>query len=146
MQVPSARLIISSNGSCVTVHPGGLIGRLANAEMMIADPRISEAHALVSLRSRSLRLLALRGALAVDGLDVDAVTLEEGLRVELADGLFITVESIELTTHTLVLYGTAQGRVERRIPSRTRRCRGSRRPAGACCASNDRSNCLTRLS
>ncbi len=112
MQVPSARLIISSNGSCVTVHPGGLIGRLANAEMMIADPRISEAHALVSLRSRSLRLLALRGALAVDGLDVDAVTLEEGLRVELADGLFVTVEQVKLPTHMLVLIGAVQGPVE----------------------------------
>lgn len=112
MQVPSARLIISSNGSCVTVHPGGLIGRLANAEMMIADPRVSEAHALVSLRSRSLRLLALRGPLAVDGLDVDAVTLEEGLRVELADGLFVTVEHVKLPTHMLVLIGAVQGPVE----------------------------------
>ncbi len=112
MQVPSARLILSSNGSCVTVHPGGLIGRLANAEMMIADPRVSEAHALVSLRSRSLRLLALRGPLAVDGLDVDVVVLEEGLRVELADGLFITVEHVELPTHMLVLVGAVQGPVE----------------------------------
>lgn len=96
----------------MTVHPGGLIGRLANAEMMIADPRVSEAHALVSLRSRSLRLLALRGPLAVDGLDVDAVTLEEGLRVELADGLFVTVEHVELPTHMLVLIGAVQGPVE----------------------------------
>lgn len=112
MQVPSARLTLSSNGSCVTVHPGGLIGRLANAEMMIADPRVSEAHALVSLRSRSLRLLALRGPLAVDGLDVDVVALEEGLRVELADGLFITVEHVELPTHMLVLIGAVQGPVE----------------------------------
>lgn len=112
MQVPSARLILSSNGSCVTVHPGGLIGRLANAEMMIADPRVSEAHALVSLRSRSLRLLALRGSLALDGLDVDAVTLEEGLRIELADGLFVTVEHVELPTHMLVLIGAVQGPVE----------------------------------
>lgn len=112
MQVPSARLILSSNGSRVTVHPGGLIGRLANAEVMIADPRISEAHALVSLRSRSLRLLALRGPLTVDGHELDAVTLEEGLRVELADGLFVTVESIELPTHILVLIGAAQGPVE----------------------------------
>lgn len=112
MQFPSAQLILSCNGSRTTVHPGDQIGRLATAALVIADPRISEAHALVSLRSRSLRLLALRGPLTVDGHEVDAVTLEKGLRVELADGLFITVESVELPTHLLVLIGTAQGPVE----------------------------------
>jgi hypothetical protein len=96
----------------VTVHPGNLIGRLAKADVVIADPRISEAHAMVSLRCRSLRLLALRGALMVDGREVDAVTLERDVQVELADGLFVRVESVELPTHTLVLCGTAQGPVE----------------------------------
>jgi hypothetical protein len=112
MQIPSARLTISCNGACVTVHPGGLIGRVTGAEVMIADPRVSEAHALVSLRSRALKLLALRGGLTVEGRDVDVVTLERGLRVELADGLFITVERVDLPTHTLVLCGAAQGPVE----------------------------------
>lgn len=112
MQVPAAQLILSNSGSRVTVHPGALIGRLASAEVTIEDPRISEAHALVSLRSRSLRLLALRGPLTVDGLDVDAVELTEGLRVELADGLFFTVEHVELPLHVLVLIGAAQGPVE----------------------------------
>ena len=86
MQIPSARLTISCNGACVTVHPGGLI--------------------------RALKLLALRGGLTVEGRDVDVVTLERGLRVELADGLFITVERVDLPTHTLVLCGAAQGPVE----------------------------------
>ncbi len=112
MQVPSAQFILSCNRSRVTVHPGDLIGRLATANLVIADPRISEAHALVSLRNRSLRLLALRGALTVDGREVDGVTLERDLRVELADGLSITVEGVELPTHSLVLCGTAQGPVE----------------------------------
>ena len=114
MQVPSARLLISCDGALVTVYPGGLIGRLAGAEVMITDPRVSEAHALVSLRSRSLKFLALRGGLAVDGREVDSVTLERGLRVELADGLFVTVEGVELPTHMLVLCGTAPGPVELR--------------------------------
>ena len=112
MQVPSAQLIVSCNGSRTTVYPGDLIGRLATADLVIADPRISEAHALVSLRNRSLRLLALRGSLTTDGREVDAVTLGHNLRVELADGLFITVESVELPTHSLVLLGTSQGPVE----------------------------------
>lgn len=112
MQVPSAELILSIDSSRVTVHPGTLIGRLAHAGVVIADPRVSEAHALVSLRCRSLRLLALRGALTVQGCDVDAVTLAPGVQVELADGLSIAVESVTLPTHGLVLCGTTPGPVE----------------------------------
>lgn len=111
MQVPSAELILSIDGSRVTVHPGHVIGRLAHAGVVIADPRVSEAHALVSLRCRSLRLLALRGALTVRGCDVDAVTLEPGVQVELADGLSLTVEKVTLPTHGLVLCGIAPGSV-----------------------------------
>jgi hypothetical protein len=112
MQVPAVQLTISSDGRAVTVHPGGLIGRLAGAEVMIADPRVSEAHALVSLRSRTLKLLALRGGLTVGGREVDAVTLVAGLQIELAEGLFVTVARVDLPTHTLVLCGAAQGPVE----------------------------------
>lgn len=112
MQIPSAQILVSSNGARVTVHPGSLIGRLASAEVTIADPRVSEAHALISLRSRSLRLLALRGALTVEGHEVDAVTLARGLRIELADGLYVTVEAVELPNHVLVLLGAAQGPME----------------------------------
>lgn len=112
MQVPAVSLLISPDARSVTVHPGGLIGRLAGAEVMIADPRVSEAHALVSLRSRTLKLLALRGGLTVGGREVDAVTLAVGVRIELAEGLFVTVERVDLPTHTLVLCGATQGPVE----------------------------------
>ncbi len=112
MQVPAVSLLISPDARSVTVHPGGLIGRLAGAEVMIADPRVSEAHALVSLRSRTLKLLALRGGLTVGGREVDAVTLAVGVRIELAEGLFVTVERVDLPTYTLVLCGAAQGPVE----------------------------------
>ena len=84
-----------------------MIGRVWSAALVLDDPRISEAHALVSLRNRSLRLMALRGALTVDGRDVDSVTLAPGLRVELADGVSLTVEAVELPTHSLVLCGAA---------------------------------------
>lgn len=40
--------------------PGDLIGRLPGAALQIADPRVSEAHAMVSLRAGELVLLALR--------------------------------------------------------------------------------------
>ncbi len=85
MQIPSAQLTLSSDDSRVTVHPGDLIGRLASADVVISDPRVSEAHALVSLRRRSLRLLGLRGALSVGGREVDVVTLAPGVRVDLAE-------------------------------------------------------------
>lgn len=112
MQIPSAQLTLSSDDSRVTVHPGDLIGRLASADVVIPDLRVSEAHALVSLRRRSLRLLGLRGALSVGGREVDVVTLAPGVRVDLAEGLTFTVERVELPTHTLVMLGTAQGAVE----------------------------------
>ncbi len=82
------------------------------ATIPIADPRVSEAHALVSLRGRSLKLLALRGLVLVEGTEVDSVTLEPGLHVELAEGLPLKVRSVSVPTHALMLCGTAPGAVE----------------------------------
>lgn len=112
MQLPSARLNFSGNIPPVTVHPGDLIGRLVSAHVVISDPRVSEAHALVCLRRRALRVLGLRGALSVGGREVDVVTLTPGLTVELADGLTFTVERVDLPAQSLVLCGTEQGPVE----------------------------------
>ncbi len=112
MQVPSATISVPSHGLRVTVHPGSLFGRLAMAAVSISDPRVSEAHALVSLRARSLQLLALRGLLLVDGHEVDHVALVPGLRVELAEGLPLVIERVELPTHALLLCGAAPGAVE----------------------------------
>ena len=112
MQVPCATIFVPSHGLRVTVHPGSLIGRLTTAAASISDPRVSEAHALVSLRARSLQLLALRGLLLVDGHEVDHVTLAPGLRVELADGLPLVVETVVLPTHALLLCGAVPGAVE----------------------------------
>ncbi|MBL9104778.1 MAG: hypothetical protein JNL82_27790 [Myxococcales bacterium] len=95
-----------------TVHAGGLLGRMATAQLVVSDPRVSEAHALVSLRGRSLRLLALRGSLLVDGREVDAVELRPGLMVELAEALVLTVVAVELPTHALMLCGAAPDMTE----------------------------------
>ena len=70
----------------VRVPPGGLIGRLRSADLRIDDPRVSEAHAYVSLRDGALKLLALRGGLAVGGRLVRDVTLTRGLEITLAKG------------------------------------------------------------
>ena len=112
--LPSALLRVRSLGVAAVLHPGSLIGRLPTAELSIADPRVSEAHALVSLRERSLKLLALRGPLAVDGHDVDTVELRPRTSIELADGLVIDVESVNLPTHALMLCGAVPGAVELR--------------------------------
>lgn len=101
-------------GTEYQVFPGSLVGRLVTADVMLSDPRVSEAHALVSLRGRSLRLLALRGLLLVDALEVDSVELRPGLVIELAKGLTLTVESVELPSHALLLCGAVPDAVELR--------------------------------
>ncbi len=45
------------------LYSGSIIGRMAGAALHIDDPRVSEAHAMVSLRGKGLQLLALRGSL-----------------------------------------------------------------------------------
>lgn len=90
----------------------GLIGRMASAALRIDDPRISEAHALLSCRGDSLKLLALRGRLSAGGKPRTEVTLRPGLRVVLAGffGLTVTELVIPPTVATVVpLDGPAHG-------------------------------------
>ncbi len=85
--------------------PGDLIGRLASAALTIDDARVSEAHAMISLRGGELRLLGLRGLFVVDGPPVQEVTLREGLEVQLAPGVTLEVLEIELPDAVLALQG-----------------------------------------
>ncbi len=87
--------------------PGDVIGRLASAALPIDSARISEAHALISLRAGSLRLLGLRSMVAVDGALVSDVELVPGLRVELAPGIALTVLDVELPSELLALQGAS---------------------------------------
>lgn len=73
-----------------------MIGRLGAAALSIHDPRISEAHALVSLRAGQLQLLGLRGRFRVHGKVRAQVALEDGLEVELAEGLVLHVDRVVL--------------------------------------------------
>ena len=66
---PTTRLQLPS-GAMVLLGPGDLIGRSPTAALHIDDPRISEAHSMVSLRGSQLKLLALRGRHSVYGLSL----------------------------------------------------------------------------
>lgn len=84
------------DGSEAALEHGDLLGRVATAALPFDDPRVSEAHALVSLRAGRFQLLALRRLLAVDGQPRSEVDLEPGVHVELADGLGLTVVDVAL--------------------------------------------------
>lgn len=84
---------------------GDLVGRLRSAALPIDDPRVSEAHAMVSLRGESLRLLALRGRLFVDHEARMEVVLTEGLAIGLAPKVTIEVRRVVLPQSVMALEG-----------------------------------------
>ena len=94
-----------SSGQTAVLGPGDLVGRLSGASLQIDDGRVSEAHAMVSLRGRELKLLGLRGVFAVDGKPTDEVVLAEELAIELAPGLSLHVEEIVLPDTLLAVEG-----------------------------------------
>ncbi|MFT6820394.1 MAG: hypothetical protein ACJATT_004222 [Myxococcota bacterium] len=93
------------SGELQTVGHGAIIGRLHASAICLADPRISEAHALVSLRGRDVRLLALRGRFSVDGKTSADVVLRSGLTVLFAPGLSLTVVGVDLPDEVMALEG-----------------------------------------
>ncbi len=103
-----------SDGRTLEVGHGDIVGRLWHAAVHIDDPRISEAHALVSLRMGELRLLALRGRFAVGGRLVAETVLRPGLRVALADGIALEVLAVDLPSRVLGL--RTEGMPDRAIP------------------------------
>ena len=80
----------------VELGHGDLIGRLASAALCLDDARISEAHAMVSLRGDELMLLSLRRRFRFDDKPVAEITLRPGMGIELAPGLEVTVEDVVL--------------------------------------------------
>lgn len=82
---------------------GDLIGRLRSAALSIDDPRVSEAHAIVSLRGDRLKLLALRGRLYEAGATRAEIDLRDGLEVGLGHGLALTVEEVFLPETVLAV-------------------------------------------
>jgi len=89
----------------VDARSGDFVGRLPSAVVRINDARISEAHALISLRQRTLRLLSLRGRFAIDGIATSEVALEVGRVIQLAPGLALTVVAVALPNAVLGIEG-----------------------------------------
>ncbi len=94
-----------ADGRSVALVPGDLVGRLRSAALHLHDARISEAHALVSLRGLELRLLALRGRFAVAGRVVDEVVLVPAMTVEFAPGLEVDVVDVVVPDEVIALEG-----------------------------------------
>lgn len=100
--VPTARLRLP-DGRLRDVAAGGIIGRLASAACRLDNPRVSEAHALLSLRDGALNLLALRGGLAVNGSSVREVILRQAMRIEFAEGVAVEVVDLIVPEGVLAL-------------------------------------------
>ncbi len=97
--------VLCPDGSVRDLYPGDIIGRMWTANLQLDDGRISEAHALVSLRGGDLKLLALRGLLAVNRKPIQEVVLAPGVDVRLAKDMHLQVIEVELPTSVLALEG-----------------------------------------
>lgn len=85
------------------LEPGDIIGRMELAALSIEDARISEAHAMISLREGELRLLALRGRFRVKQEVCSQIALTDGLEIELAQDIYLKVLEVYLPDHILGL-------------------------------------------
>lgn len=102
MRIPSVQLRDERTRRTWDLGPGAIIGRMVSASCRLTDSRVSEAHALVSLRGRALRLLALRGSVLLDGEPEDELELTEGQALQLG-GVTLRVVSVTLPEDVLAL-------------------------------------------
>lgn len=111
--VPSANLTLPS-GDVALVTVGDIIGRSRTASVLIDDPRVSVAHAMIDLRNGRTCLLRLRRSLYVDAREVSSVTLKPGIRISLSpdDEVAVTVQSVQTPTHALTLEGVLPDGIE----------------------------------
>jgi hypothetical protein len=97
-------------GELAELGHGDLIGRLVTAKLALDDPRVSEAHALVSLRRGELVLLSLRRMFSVRGKPESEVTLAPGMEIELAPDLALVVEEVKRPGAVLAVESPSLGR------------------------------------
>jgi len=98
-------IVQTQDGRVHTLLHGDIVGRLWTARLQLSDPRISEAHAMISLRGGQLKLLALRGLFALSGKPRQEVVLEAGQRIAFARGLEIRVLEVSLPGEVMGLIG-----------------------------------------
>jgi len=96
-------VLVAPGGALHTLGIGDLIGRLPTAALAIDDPRISEAHAMISLRGGGLHLLSLRRMVVVGGRPVTDVRLVPGLVVELAAKLTLVIVEVHTPADVLAI-------------------------------------------
>lgn len=98
-----AYAIISAAGEEHVVGHGDLIGRTPTAAIVVDDPRISEAHAIVSVRTGELHLLSLRRLVVANGSPTNEVRLVPGLAIRLADEIELLIREVVEPSHVLAL-------------------------------------------
>ncbi len=86
-----------------TLFHGDMVGRLWSAALHLNDARISEAHAMVSLRGREWKILALRGRFLVDGRPANSAVLSVGTELAFAPGLTATVTGVLVPEEVLAV-------------------------------------------
>jgi hypothetical protein len=96
-------------GDVAELGPGDLIGRVASAALALDDPRVSEAHAMISLRRGELYLLALRRLVGYKGKPTSDVLLVEGDEIEIADGLRLVVEAVHKPAKVIAIEAAGLG-------------------------------------
>ena len=82
---------------------GDLIGRTPTAAVVIDDPRVSEAHAIISLRKGELHVLALRRMVIANGKPVEEAVLVPGLALTIVDEIVLTVDRVEAPRMVLAM-------------------------------------------
>lgn len=93
------------DGREVALGSGDIVGRAWSASLRVDDPRVSEAHALVSLRGSGLRLLSLRGRFVVGGEARTELDLAPGQTVALSPDSSLEVLDVFLPTTVVALAG-----------------------------------------
>lgn len=94
-----------------TLMPGDIIGRMRQAALRINHPAISEAHALVSLRGTTLRLLALRGRFVVGGQKLAEIVLSPGTSIGLTADVALRVVDVLLPPQVVALVVPGLGKL-----------------------------------
>ncbi|MEM6954182.1 MAG: hypothetical protein AAF411_12885 [Myxococcota bacterium] len=109
----AASVEVQHRGARLRLHAGDIVGRVQGARLLIDNPQVSEAHALVSLRRGRFVLLALRRLLMVEGAPSREVELAAGVEVGLAPGVLLRVVGVHLPMEVLTV--RAEGLGQRRL-------------------------------